>query len=110
MKTKTGVFTLGGPLEGKTMVILDKYSFVEGKMHVSAIDAALMKRILCEHYGCTLTHIDAETGEETDSPELSSLAVGVTRGATEGAKMTAQATNVALATVAQTAPSDGPTS
>jgi hypothetical protein len=59
--SKTGVFKLTGPREGKTERILDKYQFVDGEMRVSDTDAALMEPILCRYYGATLTYVTDES-------------------------------------------------
>lgn len=94
---KIGIFTLQGPLEGKTMVILDKYSFVDGRMRVGQVDALLMRGILCNHYGCDLTFEDQSTGQTVPAGEDGSLAIQLTKpGMTEGEKVNAQATASAL--------------
>lgn len=88
---KTGVFTLQGPLEGKTLVILDKYSFVDGKMHVSETDAILMRQILCNHYGCDLAFEQVEAQESQTDVGEGSLAVESTKlGKTIGDLVTEQ--------------------
>lgn len=95
---KKGIFTLTGPLEGKTMVILEKYSFVDGKMEVSQTDALLMRTILCNHYACDLNFVEVKSEEVAGSEAEGSLAVASTKhGQTEGDKHNEQALNSALA-------------
>lgn len=100
---KIGVFKLQGPLEGKTVVILDKYSFVDGQMHVNSTDALLMQRILCGHYGAELTFEDV--AQEATAPKgdaVGSLAVQSTKlGQTLGEQINESATASALANAAR---------
>ncbi len=78
---KTGVFTIKGPYEGKTMVVLERYPFTNGVFKTPAHYAPLMARILCEYHGCELTY---EGGDEDEALKESdgdgSLAVSSTKG------------------------------
>lgn len=88
---KIGVFTLTGPLAGKTIDLLDRYRFIDGKMRVQHTDALLMERILTIHYGAELTVEDSESTDTVESLQEGSLAVVSTKlGKTEGDKVTEQ--------------------
>lgn len=88
---KQGVFKLQGPHEGKTMVILDKYPFVDGVFKTQPHNALLMSAILCGSYGCSLSYEGSDQVEESrDGDEEGSLSIKSTRGLTEGDKMANQ--------------------
>lgn len=63
-------FVATGPMEGKTFILNDRYSFVDGKMPCSDDDAEKIKPILCGFYACTLETIE-EKVEETPKAEAS---------------------------------------
>ncbi len=85
---KQGVFTLQGPLKGKTMAILDKYPFKDGVFKTQPHNAILMAAILCGSYGCALTYEGSdEVVEAEDGDGEGSLSINSTRGLTEGDKM-----------------------
>lgn len=88
-----GVFTLGGPHAGKSMVILEKYPFTDGVFKTPAQFAPLMRRMLVEYYGCTLTYEGDDSAEQVEDDGEGSLAVNSTRGRTEGQRMMDQDLN-----------------
>lgn len=57
-----------------TLVINDRYGFVKGEMPVSAADAPMIAKILCEYHGCTLVQDEVEAAVETEGKD-NSLAV-----------------------------------
>lgn len=70
-------FSLTGEQEGKSLVINDRYAFVNGVLEVNEADGALMKTILCEYYACKMDVIDTSVEQKIESPDAS-LAKSVT--------------------------------
>jgi hypothetical protein len=50
-------FITTGEWAGKTFVLNDRYSFVDGKMSVSDEDAIKIKPILCDFYACEIEDV-----------------------------------------------------
>lgn len=71
-------FIATGELEGKTFILNDRYSFVDGEMPVSDDDATKIQPILCGFYACELESI-AESEVENPAGETS-LSKTVTQG------------------------------
>ena len=69
-------FVTTGPYEGKTVVINDRYSFVDGEMTCSDEIGELVKPILCGFYACKVVDVpnsaaEYEETDEEDEPSLS---------------------------------------
>lgn len=64
--------------EPGSVVICDRYHFVDGVMQVSKADATMIARILCEYHGCELVE-DDEVEAELIPAESASLAVDNTK-------------------------------
>lgn len=76
--------------EPGTVIINDRYRFVDGVMPVSKADAPMIARILCEYHGCELVE-DEEVEAELVPAESGSLAVDNTKsGAADVQKAPAQ--------------------
>ena len=65
--------------EPGTVIINDRYRFVDGVMPVSQADAPMIARILCEYHGCELVDDEEVAGEDSKVAESGSLAVDVTK-------------------------------
>ena len=63
-----------------TLVINDRYGFVDGEMPVSKADAPMIAKILCEYHGCTLVE-DEVTESVTVEAKDSALTVDNTKTA-----------------------------
>lgn len=53
-----------------TLVINDRYGFIDGEMPVSKADAPMIAKILCEYHGCELIQdpeVEVEKAEVKDS-------------------------------------------
>jgi hypothetical protein len=74
-------FIATGEMEGKTFILNDRYSFVDGEMPASDDDAAKIKPILCGYHACELVDV-AEPVIEDPAGETS-LSKTVTQGDTE---------------------------
>lgn len=97
---KTGVFTLVGPNEGRTMVILEKYPFTNGVFKTPAVYAPLMARMLVPYYSCVLSYEgddNVPSVEDETVGDDASLAVSSTRGQTVGQVMESKAMQDMLA-------------
>ena len=64
--------------EPGTVIINDRYCFVDGVMPASKSDAQLLARILCEYHGCELIE-DEEVEASQITAESASLAVDNTK-------------------------------
>lgn len=74
-------FKLTGDLEGKDVVLLDKYAFVNGEFVTeSDADAAAYASILCVYYACTHEFEAPAQPAEPANPDAS-LSKDVTKGA-----------------------------
>ena len=69
-------FKLTGDNAGATVLINNRYDFVDGELTVSKNDAALIAPILCGYYGCVLEATDE--AEEIKEPAPTSLGKTVT--------------------------------
>ena len=69
-------FKLTGRNAGATVLINNRYDFVDGELAVSNNDAALIAPILCGYYGCVLEATDE--AEEIKEPAPTSLGKTVT--------------------------------
>ena len=69
-------FKLTGHNAGATVLINNRYDFVDGELTVSNHDAALIAPILCGYHGCVLE--DTDEVEETKEPASTSLGKTVT--------------------------------
>lgn len=74
-------FIATGEMEGKTFILNDRYSFVDGEMPVSDDDAAKIKPILCGFYACELEDVPEPVVE--DPAGEASLSKSVTQGSSE---------------------------
>jgi hypothetical protein len=63
-------FHLTGKRSGHTLVLLDRYSFLNGEMVCSGKDAKAARPILCEFYGCTVEKLPDPEVEVTDGATL----------------------------------------
>lgn len=70
--------------EPGSVVINERYHFVDGVMPVSKTDAPMIARILCEYHGCTLVE-DEEVEADQSIAESGSLAVDNTKTGAEPA-------------------------
>lgn len=74
-------FVLPKALKERTVVINDRYAFIDGEMNVSNSDAKKLERILCRFHGCELVE-DAKASEEvaeTVEPAKPTLAAAATK-------------------------------
>ena len=69
-------FKLTGHNAGATVLINNRYDFVDGELTVSKNDATLIEPILCGYYGCVLE--DTDEAEEIKEPASTSLEKSVT--------------------------------
>ena len=69
-------FKLTGGSAGATVLINNRYDFVDGELTVSKNDATLIEPILCGYYGCVLE--DTDEAEEIKEPASTSLEKTVT--------------------------------
>lgn len=69
-------FKLTGDSAGATVLINNRYDFVDGELTVSKNDATLIEPILCGYYGCVLE--DTDEAEEIKEPASTSLEKTVT--------------------------------
>ena len=69
-------FKLTGDSAGATVLINNRYDFVDGELSVSKHDAQLLEPILCGYYGCVLE--DSDEAEEIKEPASTSLEKTVT--------------------------------
>ena len=69
-------FKLTGDNAGATVLINNRYDFVDGELTVSKNDATLIEPILCGYYGCVLE--DTDEAEEIKEPASNSLGKTVT--------------------------------
>lgn len=74
-------FIATGERAGKTFILNDRYSFVDGKMPVNDDDAVKIKPILCGFYACEIEDV-AEPVVEDPAGETS-LSKTVTQGSDE---------------------------
>ena len=65
--------------EPGTVIINDRYRFVDGVMPVSQADAPMIARILCEYHGCKLVDDEEVAGEDSKVAESGSLAADITK-------------------------------
>lgn len=63
-------FIATGEMAGKTFILNDRYSFVNGEMPVSDDDANKIKPILCDFYACELEDVTVDEPKE-EVPESS---------------------------------------
>lgn len=67
-------FVLTGDQEGKTFILNDRYSFVNGEMPCSDDDARNIKPILCGYHACDLVDVaDTAVTEDDDEKDDVSL-------------------------------------
>lgn len=71
-------FIATGEMAGKTFILNDRYSFVDGEMPVSDDDAAKIKPILCGFYACEIEDVAEPVVE--DLAGETSLSKTVTQG------------------------------
>jgi len=71
--------------EKGTVVINDRYVFVDGEMPVSKSDAPLIARILVEYHGCELVE-DEEVEEKPAEKADGSLTADKTKAETKAAE------------------------
>ncbi len=71
--------------EKGTVVLNDRYVFVDGEMPVSKADAPLIARILVEYHGCELIE-DEEVAETKPAPVDGSLTAEKTKSEAKAAK------------------------
>lgn len=69
-------FKLTGDSARATVLINNRYDFVDGELTVSKNDATLIEPILCGYYGCVLE--DTDEAEEIKEPASTSLEKTVT--------------------------------
>ena len=74
-------FIATGEMAGKTFILNDRYSFVDGEMPVSDDDATKIKPILCGFYACEIE--DVTEPDEGKAADDSSLSKTVTQGSDE---------------------------
>ena len=86
-------FKLTGDNAGESLVLNDRYQFVDGEMVVSKASAELLEPILCGYYACVLEQ--DETIEEVAAPASNSLDKSVTSSAPEPAPAPASKTATA---------------
>lgn len=80
------VFKLTGKNKGQTMVLNNRYAFVNGELVISdQHTAGKLQKILCEFNGCTLEAINV-----SDGPTKTLTNPSLTKESTKGTKETSQ--------------------
>ena len=85
---KLSVLKLTGDLKGKTIVINNRYQFVDGELRVNHSDGQLIKNILVNFYACEYTEelIGEADSDESEATLLASHTKGALGSSVEAAE------------------------